>query len=105
MPRFVRAPVLSRPVSSRLVPVEYWPSDARPENLFLGGLNLFREPTSSFLTFLRIFMSIPFMLDVEELYDDKKVTASRPTRAKREGGWKGDVLGAQELPVMAHSAS
>ncbi|CAM9815125.1 unnamed protein product [Scytosiphon promiscuus] len=39
---------------------------------FLGDLDLFGRPTSSALTFLRIFTSIPFMLDVEHSYRGKK---------------------------------
>ncbi|CAM9865839.1 unnamed protein product, partial [Hapterophycus canaliculatus] len=39
---------------------------------FLGDLDLFSKPTSSALTFLRIFTSIPFMLDVEHSYRGKK---------------------------------
>lgn len=39
----------------------------------LGDLDLFSEPLSAGLTFLRIFLSIPFMLDVEELYSGEHV--------------------------------
>lgn len=57
--------------SSAFAPPICWP--ARISEAFLGELQLFSEPTSSALTFLRIFMSISFMLDVEELYEGKKV--------------------------------
>lgn len=40
---------------------------------FLGDLDLFSLPASSALTFLRIFTSIPFMLDMEQIYEGKKV--------------------------------
>eukprot|EP00752_Nemacystus_decipiens_P009899 g8831.t1 len=42
------------------------------DSTLLGDLDLFSEPTSSALTFLRIFTSIPFMLDVEQIYRGKK---------------------------------
>ncbi|CAN0096267.1 unnamed protein product [Pylaiella littoralis] len=38
----------------------------------LGDLDLFSYPTSSALTFVRMFTSIPFMLDVEKIYGGRK---------------------------------
>ncbi|CAM9416819.1 unnamed protein product [Ascophyllum nodosum] len=40
---------------------------------FLNDLGLFTEPLSSALTFLRIYMSIPFMMDLEMIYQKKGV--------------------------------
>eukprot|EP00904_Undaria_pinnatifida_P002590 jgi/Undpi1/12331/HiC_scaffold_5.g02007.m1 len=39
---------------------------------FLADLPLFEEPGSAALTFLRMFMSIPFMLDTEQKYGGRK---------------------------------
>lgn len=46
----------------------------RQDASFLGGLPLFDEPGSSALTFLRMFMSIPFMLDTEQKYGGRKAS-------------------------------
>eukprot|EP00903_Cladosiphon_okamuranus_P013924 g12951.t1 len=46
--------------------------DEPRDSSILGDLDLFSEPTSSALTFLRMFTSIPFMLDVEQIYRGKK---------------------------------
>lgn len=39
----------------------------------LSNLDLFDTPASSALTFLRIFTARSFMLDVDRMYDDRKV--------------------------------
>ena len=45
----------------------------RRNESFLTGLPLFDTPGSSALTFLRIFMSIPFMMDTERKFGGRKV--------------------------------
>lgn len=46
----------------------------RRDESFLTGLPLFDKPGSSAMTFLRIFMSIPFMLDTEKKYGGRTVS-------------------------------
>ena len=58
-----------------------WAVWFRRDSSFLGDLDLFSQPTWSALTFLRIFTSIPFMLDVEQIYGGKKVTFILPNVA------------------------
>lgn len=49
----------------------------RHSSAMLSDLDLFDNPVSSAMTFLRIFTARSFMLDVDKLYDDRGVGKKR----------------------------